>query len=158
MTRHAHVCACVHICCYTYTHAQRSISWSFWLTTSISLFASFFFFSCKKEENKNINHMNILSLCQQGNYAAYQRWTLRTLMSHAHTHTSTHPHIMEIWKVILYTYVPICTIRTAVCNFIKLMEGEKTPSGGWWKVRKTATHFLTVSSAVCVRGHSKVVH
>lgn len=87
---HTHLCMCMQT---HYTHTTRSISWSFWLPSSITSYSSF---SCKRHNNKHINHMNILSPCQQITYTAHQHWPWAPLWV---MHIHTYPHIMELWKV-----------------------------------------------------------
>jgi len=110
----------------------------------MSVFQPFCFFSCKRHENKSINHMNILSLCQQWRkqrqHINSDPWApLRVTYKHIHTH----PHIMEIWKVTSYTYSTLqlhCAIswgwlmeggQMSWCTIRRFMESQRnsnTPS------------------------------
>lgn len=120
MTRHAHVCACVHIR-YTHMHKDQSLDRSDCL--HLYLFLHLFSFSHAKREKTKTLVIWIFFLSV--NRGTMQHINAELLEPSWVMHIHTHPHIMEICKVILYTYVPICTIRTAVCNFINRVDGRR---------------------------------
>lgn len=115
----------VHVYAYA-THTHTKINLLNFLTASIYIGFSIYF-SCIKQENKNINHINKRSPCLQGNYPTYECWNGKTLSRELCpcTHTYTHPHIMKIWGVLSFTHEPIYTIRTDVGNFINQIDGRR---------------------------------
>lgn len=97
---------------FLWAHFQGPIFWSLSLSTSVSVFPSFFIFLLQKKTSI------ILWICFLSVSTGNMQHINTELWAQAHTHRLTHPCVMEIQKVISYTYVPICTIRTTICNFM----------------------------------------
>lgn len=114
---------CAHV--YTYaTHTCTKINLLIVLTAYIYIcFCIFFSFSHARREKTKTLVIWIFFLSV--NRGTMQHINAELLEPSWVMHIHTHPHIMEICKVILYTYVPICTIRTAVCNFINRVDGRR---------------------------------
>lgn len=114
---------------FLWAHFQGPIFWSLSLSTSVSVFPIFFYFSLAKTKTSIILWICFLSV-STGNMQHINT----ELWAQAHTHRLTHPCVMEIQKVISYTYVPICTIRTTICNFMN-WNGTRRKNPHWCKIR-----------------------
>lgn len=113
---------------FLWAHFQGPIFWSLSLSTSVSVFPSFFIFLLQKQKHQSF-YEYAFSL------SAQEIFSISTLNSGLrHTHRLTHPCVMEIQKVISYTYVPICTIRTTICNFMN-WNGTRRKNPHWCKIR-----------------------
>lgn len=151
MTSQAHLWTHTHTHTYAnayHTHKDQSLDPSDCLHLYLCFHIFFFFSVCKRQENKNINHMNILSLSTK--YAAYQHWTLGTRVSHAHTHVNT-PRCNGNMEVILYTYsmepyAPLGMQHAISCT--KLMEEGKTRRCTIRRLMKSQKHSNTLRGSL----------